>query len=131
MMLREILRRGLELLRVIPRTEVSVRAVRNRPATNDIRSDRLIIVSGKADKWALMRCPCGCGDRLQLSLAREHRPRWSVEVDRLGRPTVAPSIRMRDGCRAHFHLRRGRVEWCRDSGQQTANRADRYEMRSS
>ncbi|WP_306609890.1 DUF6527 family protein [Paracoccus yibinensis] len=63
-----------------------------------------------------MRCPCGCGERLQLSLARERRPRWRLEVDHLGRPTLAPSVRMQDGCRAHFHLRSGKVEWCRDSG---------------
>lgn len=116
-MLRDLLRRSLELLRAIFRTEVSAQVSSDRPAAEDLGSDRLIVVRGKTDKWALMRCPCGCEERLQLSLARERRPRWSVKVDRLGRPTVVPSFRMRDGCRAHFHLRDGRLEWCGDSGR--------------
>ena len=117
-MLRSLLRRSLELLRAIPRTEVSSQMSRDRPAAENLKSDQLIVVRGETDKWALMRCPCGCGERLQLSLTRERRPRSSVEVDQLGRPTLAPSIRMRDGCRAHFHIRKGRIDWCRDSGRQ-------------
>lgn len=116
-MLRDILRNGLEIFRIIPPTQVSAEMCIDRPAGAQLKSDRLIIVRGDGDKWALMRCPCGCGERLQLSLAQERRPRWSVKIDRLGRPTIAPSIRMRDGCRAHFHLRNGRLEWCKDSGQ--------------
>ena len=116
-MLRDVLRRGLELLRIIPRTEVSAEVRGDRPAGKDLQADRLIVVRGRVDKWALMRCPCGCGDRLQLSLSPDRRPRWNVVVDRLGRPTVTPSVRMRDGCGAHFHLRGGCVEWCADSGQ--------------
>lgn len=112
MMLRDFVRRGMELFHLIPRTEVLAVVWLGHPATTDLRPDELVIVRGEIDKWALMRCPCGCGERLLLSLACEKRPRWRVEVDRLGRPTVAPSIRMRDGCQAHFHLRSGRVEWC-------------------
>ena len=115
-MLRDFVRRGLELLHLLPWTEVSAAVQPCHPAADDLRQDRLVIVRGETDKWALMRCPCGCGERLALSLAMERRPRWHVEVDRLGRPTVVPSVRMQDGCRAHFHLRNGRVEWCRDSG---------------
>ena len=115
-MLRDVVRWGLELLRVIPRTEVSAEVRGDRPTGDDLRADRLVVVRGKAPKWALMRCPCGCGERLQLSLAEERRPRWGVDVDRLGRPTVVPSVRMQDGCRAHFHLRGGHIEWCRNSG---------------
>ena len=116
-MLRDLLRRGLEVLRVIPKVEVSAEVRQRRPAGDLLRPDRLVVVRGDQDKWGLMRCPCGCGERLQLSLAEDRRPKWSVVIDRLGRPTVTPSVRMTDGCRAHFHLRGGRVEWCRDSGR--------------
>lgn len=115
-MLRDMLRRGLEILRVISHTAVSAEVRRERPAGEALRADRLVVVRGEAPKWALMRCPCGCGERLQLSLAIERRPRWVVDIDRLGRPTVVPSVRIRNGCRAHFHLRGGRVEWCSDTG---------------
>ena len=66
---------------------------------------------------AVVGCDGTGGERLQLSLAQEHRPRWKVGIDWLGRPTVTPSIRMRGGWRAHFHLRGGRLEWCKDSGR--------------
>lgn len=115
-MLHDFIRQGLELLRLLPRTEVSATVQASHPAADDLRQHRLVIVRGDTDKWALMRCPCGCGERLQLSLARDRKPKWRVEVDRFGRPTLAPSVRMQDGCRAHFRLRNGRVEWCKDSG---------------
>jgi len=116
MMLRDLVRQGLELFHLIPLTEISAAVRPTRPAADDLRQDQLVIVRGKIDKWALMRCPCGCGERIQLSLARARRPRWRIEVDHLGRPTVAPSVRIQGGCQAHFHLRCGRVEWCGDTG---------------
>lgn len=115
-MLLDLVRRGLELFRIIPRTEVAAQVLRRHPDATLLRSDQLIVVRGEIDKWALMRCPCGCGERLQLSLAPERRPRWNVKVDWLGRPTVEPSIRMRDECRAHFHIHKGHIIWCGDSG---------------
>ncbi|MFW2851467.1 DUF6527 family protein [Sphingomonas sp. TX0543] len=42
------------------------------------------------------------------------KPRWSLSVDRLGLPTLHPSVWARDGCRSHFWLVGGKVRWCRD-----------------
>ncbi|MFZ5526660.1 MAG: DUF6527 family protein [Pseudomonadota bacterium] len=58
-----------------------------------------------------MRCPCGCGQPVELPLIREARPRWSLQVDQDGHPTLAPSIWRREGCRAHYFVRRGKVVW--------------------
>ena len=59
-----------------------------------------------------MRCPCGCGRRLEVMLLPEVKPRWDLRVDDEGRPTLHPSIWLKDGCKAHFFLRSGIVEWC-------------------
>ncbi|WP_443029503.1 DUF6527 family protein [Sphingopyxis sp. FD7] len=59
-----------------------------------------------------MRCPCGCGRRLEVMLLPGVTPRWDLQVDPDGRPTLHPSIWVQDGCKAHFFLRSGMVEWC-------------------
>nr|WP_238544101.1 DUF6527 family protein [Acidovorax sp. KKS102] len=58
-----------------------------------------------------MRCPCGCGRPVELPLIREARPRWSLQLDGDGHPSLVPSVWRRDGCRAHYFVRRGKVVW--------------------
>jgi hypothetical protein len=62
--------------------------------------------------FGAMACPCGCGETLNLRFFGERRPRWSVRWDRRRRPTVRPSVWRQSGCRSHFHLTAGRVDWC-------------------
>ena len=57
-------------------------------------------------------CPCGCGELVQLNLLPDARPRWSAERHPDGTVSVSPSVWRVAGCRSHFFLRRGRVEWC-------------------
>lgn len=64
---------------------------------------------------AAMLCPCGCGETIRLNLLREARPCWAVERHPDGTVSIEPSVWRRLGCRSHFFLRRGRVEWCRSS----------------
>ena len=59
-----------------------------------------------------MRCPCGCERRLEVMLLPGVKPRWDLSVDANGRPTLHPSVWVKDGCKAHFFLRSGAVEWC-------------------
>jgi len=33
-------------------------------------------------------------------------------LDAFERPSLKPSIWLQGGCRSHFWVRRGRVEWC-------------------
>ena len=65
------------------------------------------------EDWCVgMRCPCGCGRTIELLLIPEARPRWSLMVDKKGRPSVYPSVWLREGCRSHFWVCSGRVKWC-------------------
>jgi hypothetical protein len=86
------------------------------PDYGTLRLGKMVIVrDGKIDKWACFRCPCGCEEKIQLSLSTARRPRWMVETDWFGRPSLKPSVRQTAGCKAHFWVRSGRVEWCADS----------------
>ncbi|MHA6766945.1 DUF6527 family protein [Sphingobium ummariense] len=49
---------------------------------------------------------------LEIALLEEARPRWSLEIDQRGRPSLSPSVWRKTGCGAHFWLRKGRVRWC-------------------
>ena len=75
----------------------------------------VIVRDGQIDKWVCFKCPCGCGEKVQLSLSKARRPRWKAETDWFGRPSLKPSIRQNAGCNAHFWIRKGKVEWCADS----------------
>lgn len=73
----------------------------------------LVLAREDREDWCIgMRCPCGCGERLELMLLKEVRPRWDVSFDARGRVTLHPSVWLKQGCRSHFWLRDGRVIWC-------------------
>jgi hypothetical protein len=75
---------------------------------------RNLVLAREGDEdWCVgMRCPCGCGQTIELLLIQEAKPRWDLLVDWSGRPSLKPSVWLQTGCRSHFWLRRGRVEWC-------------------
>jgi hypothetical protein len=73
----------------------------------------LILAREKGEDWCVgLRCPCGCGKRLEMMVLAAVRPRWDVEVDERGRPTLHPSVWVGDGCHSHFWVRRGKIIWC-------------------
>jgi hypothetical protein len=75
---------------------------------------RDVVLARDADEdWCIgMRCPCGCGSTIELLLIREAAPRWDVSIDAGDLPTLKPSVWRQTGCRSHFWLRGGRIEWC-------------------
>ncbi|WP_422057885.1 DUF6527 family protein [Sphingomonas sp.] len=101
----------------IVRPDLVLRSIERQPAPQDLRAGVIYMVQGGGTpKWAIMRCPCGCGEKLQLSLNPIRRPRWMVHRDRLRRVSLHPSVRQTAGCFAHFWVRHGIIEWCHDSG---------------
>ena len=71
-----------------------------------------LVVDSGVKKWACMSCPGGCGVQISLSLNPDRRPRWSVETDFWGRPTISPSVHQHRTCRCHFWGKNGLIEWC-------------------
>lgn len=77
-------------------------------------TDRVYVIGEEGVRWYVaMLCPCGCGAILHMSLHPQGRPRWNVSVHLDDTASLSPSVWRRVGCRSHFFLRAGRIEWCR------------------
>lgn len=73
----------------------------------------LIVARDGDEDWSVgLRCPCGCGERLEMMLLNEVKPRWDISVDLRGRISLHPSIWVREGCRSHFWVKAGKIVWC-------------------
>jgi len=75
-------------------------------------SDRVIYIVGERQHyWKLcFRCPCGCNEVISLNLLKQANPRWRFII-RWRRITIYPSIWRKIGCKSHFHIRKGKVDW--------------------
>lgn len=74
----------------------------------------LVLAEDDGEAWSIgMKCPCGCGDTVELMLLAEATPRWTLTVDAKGRPSLSPSVWRKSGCRAHYWVINGRIRWCR------------------
>ena len=61
----------------------------------------------------VLLCPCGCGTHTQLHLQKwKNRPHWNVSEITFGTLTIHPSIQRVDGCKSHYFIREGKVQWC-------------------
>lgn len=74
---------------------------------------RTLHLIGEQDKFwlAVMKCPCGCQDVINLPMSANARPCWKAFIQS-NKPTLSPSIHRTTGCRSHFFLKAGRVVWC-------------------
>jgi Family of unknown function (DUF6527) len=60
----------------------------------------LVLARDGDEDWSVgLRCPCGCGQRLEMILLKEVKPRWDISVDPRGRVSLHP-----------FGLAKGRVQ---------------------
>lgn len=95
---------------LLPRRRLVV-ADMDAPAQHLPRRD-LLLLQADGEDWAVaMSCPCGCGQRVELPLIREATPRWRLEHSDGHGPSLFPSVWLREGCRAHYHVRGGKVVW--------------------
>ncbi len=73
----------------------------------------LVLATEDDEDWCVgMRCPCGCGQVIELLLIAEAKPRWDLKLNRAGRPSLSPSVWLKSGCKSHFWLRDGYIKWC-------------------
>lgn len=105
-------RRTLAMRGWICSTDFELEFSADHPVDGDINLRSAVVVMDPFPKWVYLRCPCGCREVVMLSLSERRRPRWTLKQDWLGRPTLWPSVHRLAGCRSHFWLRRGTVEWC-------------------
>lgn len=116
-MIRSIILMVLGWLRLVRKPQLLARLAQKFPSGEELPTGRLVVVQGGGkDKWGCLRCPGGCGERIDLNLVASRSPRWQVRVDWFQRPSVHPSVRQLEGCRCHFWIKEGSIQWCEDSG---------------
>lgn len=72
---------------------------------------RSLYIVGDPAKWAVLQCPCGCGDTIDVNLMKARRPAWQLSVTD-GKPTFHPSLWVpKEKCGAHFWIRNGKIIW--------------------
>lgn len=73
----------------------------------------VVLARDDGEDWCVgLRCPCGCGQTIELLLVSEARPRWDLTVNEQEQPSLVPSVWLKTGCRSHFWVRHGRIVWC-------------------
>ena len=83
---------------------------------DSLQSGVLYLLGLNQRPWAAsLLCPCGCGSPIELNLLPEARPCWQVKEHWDSTISLAPSVARITGCRSHFWIRRGLVEWTRDA----------------
>ncbi len=71
-----------------------------------------VLGEGKNKWFVVMLCPCGCGKKVEVSLLSDAEPRWRLIEHADKTISLEPSVWRRVGCRSHFFVRRGFIEWC-------------------
>jgi len=72
----------------------------------------VLVCDGGPPKWIVFECPCGTGHRIMLNTDRHRWPTWSVDLNKLDRLTISPSISVRSAMRyCHYFVRQGRIHW--------------------
>lgn len=94
-----------------PRRKLRVVDGDSLPAKLPLRNVTLAREDG--EDWCVgLRCPCGCGKRLEMMVLQGVKPRWDVKRDADGSVTLHPSVWLREGCQSHFWIRGGKIVWC-------------------
>ena len=122
--LKKLLRDGSAAIGIIRRPELVGVLVADHPLPKAMEAGKIYIVCGPGyQKWAVFRCPKHEEEIVQLSLMQNRRPRWTIAMDFLDRPTIHPSVRQLDGAYAHFWVESGCVDWCADTGRRVFSAA--------
>ena len=99
------------LASVSPRRKVTI--IEGDTLPNRLPRWNLALARENGEDWCIgMRCPCGCGQQLEMMLLKEVKPRWDARVNSRGQVSLHPSVWLRTGCRSHFWMREGKVIWC-------------------
>ncbi len=80
-----------------------------------LNKENIYIAGESGHYWYIcFLCPCGCGEIIQLSTLVNDNPKWSFIKHRNKTITIYPSIWRTSGCKSHFFIRKGIVDWCKN-----------------
>lgn len=104
--------KSLQALRdwLTPRRKVNIWTGDILPAVLPARD--LVLLEDNGENWSVgFRCPCGCGDVIELFLLPEVKPRWDIEIDARRHPSLSLSVWKATGCKSHFWVKQGKIIW--------------------
>ena len=88
-------------------------SVKEIPEVLDTKT--IYVVGDKGHKWvAAFKCPCGCKQIIQLNLLKEGDASWRVTIHRDSSISIRPSVWRITGCKSHFTITRGNINWVSD-----------------
>lgn len=100
------------VVRLVRRTPHPLRTLVVEELPQDLRTGTIYVIGEEGHIWSVaLLCPCGCGETIHLNVLPETRPRWRVKSHRDGRVSLTPSVWRTTGCRSHFFVREGVVDW--------------------
>jgi hypothetical protein len=92
-----------------------IKAAKVAELPEELERTLIYLVGENEHLWfAVMLCPCGCGEHLYLNLDPSERPCWEFMRHKWGIISLHPSIHRMVGCRSHFWLRNGQIIWAHD-----------------
>ena len=71
----------------------------------------LVVAEGNQPDTLAFKCPCGCNSNILLNLLQDAKPRWKYRITKRGNISISPSIWRKVGCKSHFFVRDGRIDW--------------------
>ena len=79
-----------------------------------ILKNKFYLIGKDTFVWCgVMLCPCGCQEVIHLNLLPKGRPKWVYQLEKDGTISIHPSIWRTTGCRSHFFLKKGKINWCK------------------
>ena len=81
---------------------------------SEIGPDEILLIGDNMNpKWALLKCPCGCGETIHVNLMGSQHPHWTISREQGGSLSFYPSLWVDESlCGSHFFIWHGRVHWC-------------------
>lgn len=71
----------------------------------------LFIIGNRTPKWIILKCPCGCGERIDVNLMKSRRPSWTL-TRKKDKISLWPSLSIAEiKCGSHFWIKDSRVYW--------------------
>jgi hypothetical protein len=85
--------------------------VASRDALPRFLGSALYVVGGDHPKWAVLKCPCGCGEVIDVNLMKSRSPFWTLSL-KDGKATLKPSLWVpAERCGSHFFINDNRIDW--------------------
>jgi Family of unknown function (DUF6527) len=77
-----------------------------------LKTKTAYFVGNKGYYWQVVFvCPCGCKKNLHMNLNSDYEPYWKYVIEKNDSVTLSPSVHRIVGCKSHFFLKKGKINW--------------------